>query len=126
MRVADGTDVLRVLAVGTASNSAKPASDGEESLLPVLRRRVPVTETIPITIRGPGERKVSLDRLVNSAGTAIESQSLVVQAASNPAWYGVLALPSIMEQSDESTETLFTRLYANSLARHIATRDPRI
>ena len=126
VRVADGTDVLRVLAVGTASNSAKPASDGEESLLPVLRRRVPVTETIPITIRGPGERKVSLDRLVNSAGTAIESQSLVVQAASNPAWYGVLALPSIMEQSDESTETLFTRLYANSLARHIATRDPRI
>ncbi len=126
VRVADGTDVLRVLAVGTASNSAKPASDGEESLLPVLRRRVPVTETIPITIRGPGERKVSLERLVNSAGTGIESQSLVVQAASNPAWYGVLALPSIMEQADESTETLFTRLYANSLARHIATRDPRI
>ena len=126
VRVADGADVLRVLAVGTATNSAKPASDGEESLLPVLRRRVPVTETIPITIRGPGERKVSLERLVKSAGTDIESQSLVVQAASNPAWYGVLALPSIMEQADESTETLFTRLYANSLARHIATRDPRI
>jgi hypothetical protein len=126
VRVADGTDVLRVLAVGTATNSAKPASDGEESLLPVLRRRVPVTETIPITIRGPGERKVSLERLVNSAGTAIESQSLVVQAASNPAWYGVLALPAIMEQADESTETLFTRLYANSLARHITTSDPRI
>jgi hypothetical protein len=29
VRVADGTDVLRVLAVGTATNSAKPASDGE-------------------------------------------------------------------------------------------------
>jgi hypothetical protein len=126
VRVADGTDVLRVLAVGTTTNSAKPASDGEESLLPVLRRRVPITETIPITIRGPGVRTVSLERLVKSGGTAVESQSLVVQAASNPAWYGVLALPSIMEQSDESTETLFTRLYANSLARHIVTRDPRI
>jgi hypothetical protein len=31
-----------------------------------------------------------------------------------------------MEDSDESTETLFTRLYANSLARHLATSDPRI
>jgi hypothetical protein len=38
----------------------------------------------------------------------------------------VLALPAIMEQTDESTETLFTRLYANSLARHLATSDPRI
>jgi hypothetical protein len=32
----------------------------------------------------------------------------------------------IMEESDESTETLFGRLYANSLARHLATSDPRI
>jgi len=32
----------------------------------------------------------------------------------------------IMEDSDESTETLFTRLYANTLARHLATSDPRI
>jgi hypothetical protein len=31
-----------------------------------------------------------------------------------------------MEQTDESVETLFTRLYANSLARHLATSDPRI
>ena len=69
---------------------------------------------------------MSLDRLAQSAGTDIASQSLVVQAASNPAWYGVLALPVIMEDSDESTETLFTRLYANSLARHLATSDPRI
>ncbi|MFM7107535.1 MAG: alpha-2-macroglobulin family protein [Planctomycetaceae bacterium] len=126
VKVADGTDALRYLAVGTATGSAKPASDGEEALLPVLPSLVLVTETVPITIRGPGERKVSLERLATSAGTDIRSQSLVVQAASNPAWYAVLALPSIMEEADESTETLFTRLYANSLARHLATRDPRI
>jgi hypothetical protein len=124
--VADGTDVLKYLATGSADASGRKAADGEEAFVPVLPRRVPVTETIPITIRGPGTRKVSLDRLATSAGTDIRSQSLVVQAASNPAWYGVLALPVIMEDSDESTETLFTRLYANSLARHLATSDPRI
>jgi hypothetical protein len=69
---------------------------------------------------------VNLERLAASKGSAIESQSLVVQAASNPAWYAVLALPCLMEEADESTETLFTRLYANSLARHLATSDPRI
>lgn len=129
VKVADGTDVLKYLATGSATASGRQAADGEEAFLVVLPRRVPVTETIPITIRGPGERKVSLGRLARmaeQAGSDIQSQSLVVQAASNPAWYAVLALPVIMEDSDESIETLFTRLYANSLARHLATRDPRI
>jgi hypothetical protein len=122
VKVADGTDTLRYLATGSAGKAA----DGEEAMLLVLPRRVLVSESVPVTIRGPGERKLSLDRLVKSGGSDIRSQSLVVQAASNPAWYAVLALPAIMEQTDESTETLFTRLYANSLARHLATSDPRI
>jgi hypothetical protein len=122
VKVADGTETLRYLATGSAGKAA----DGEEAFVVVLPRRVLVSESVPVTIRGPGERKVSLDRLAKSAGTDIQSQSLVVQATSNPAWYAVLALPTIMEQADESTETLFTRLYANSLARHLATSDPRI
>jgi len=124
--IADGTDVLRWTATGATTSSAKRAADGEEALVPVLPRRVPVAEAVPITIRGPGERRVRLDRLVGSAGTAVESQSLVVQAASNPAWYAVLALPCLMEDNDESIETLFARLYANAYARHVATSDPRI
>jgi hypothetical protein len=126
VKVADGTETLRYLATGSAGKAA----DGEEAFVVVLPRRVLVSESVPVTIRGPGARKVSLERLAQSAdpaaGTDIESQSLVVQATSNPAWYAVLALPSIMEDADESTETLFTRLYANALARHLATSDPRI
>ena len=122
IQVADGTDVLRYLATGTAGKAA----DGEEAFLPVLPRRVPVTETVPITIRGPGKKTVSLERLAASGSSDVESQSLVVQAASNPAWYAVLALPVIIEDTDESTEALFGRLSANSLARHLATSDPRI
>ncbi len=121
VKVADGTETLRYLATG----SAGAASDGEEAMLPVLPRRVLVAETVPITVRGPGEKRIVVERLAKPADT-IESQSLVIQAVSNPAWYAVLSLPAIMEESDESTETLFTRLYANSLARHLATRDPRI
>ena len=121
--VADGTDALLFLATGTAGK----ASDGEEAMLPVLSRRVLVSESLPLTIRGPGEQRVSLARLAASAESkSIVSQSLVVQAASNPAWYAVLALPCLMEETDESTESLFTRLYANSFARHIATSDPQI
>ena len=126
VKVADGTDVLRYTATGATTSSAKRAADGEEALVVVLPRRVPVTDTVPITIRGPGERRVKLGRLLESAGTEIRSESFVVQAASNPAWYGVLALPCLMEENDESIETLFARLYANAYARHVATADPRI
>jgi uncharacterized protein YfaS (alpha-2-macroglobulin family) len=45
---------------------------------------------------------------------------------SQPAWYAVLALPYLMESPHECTEQTFNRLYANSLARHIATSDPKI
>ena len=126
VKVADGTDVLRYTATGATTSSAKRAADGEEALVVVLPRRVPVTDTVPITIRGPGERRVKLGRLLESAGTEIRSESFVVQAASNPAWYGVLALPCLMEENDESIEALFARLYANAYARHVATADPRI
>lgn len=125
--VSDGTDVLRYLATGTTTGSARPLSDGEEALLPVLPRKVLVTETIPVTVRGGETRKVSLDKLAASADNpAIENQSLVVQAVSNPAWYAVLALPYLMEQPDESIDTLFHRLYANAYARHLVASDPRI
>ena len=125
--VADGTDLLRYLATGTATESARPLSDGEEALLPVLPRKVLVTETIPITIRGGETRAVSLDKLAAAADSeTINSQSLVVQAVSNPAWYAVQALPYLMEQEDESIDTLFQRLYANAYARHLIAADPRI
>ena len=45
---------------------------------------------------------------------------------SNPAWYAVMALPYLMEYPYECSEQIFNRLYANSLARHIANSDPKI
>ena len=38
----------------------------------------------------------------------------------------MLALPVLVEEPDESSEGLFARLYANALAAHLATSDPRI
>jgi uncharacterized protein YfaS (alpha-2-macroglobulin family) len=45
---------------------------------------------------------------------------------SNPAWYAILALPYLMEFPYECSEQIFNRLYANTLARHIALSDARI
>jgi hypothetical protein len=107
--------------------SSGPLSDGEEGYLAVLSRRVLVTESLPLPIRGPQTRTFDFARLRQSGSSAtLRHQSLTVQVASNPAWYAVLALPYLMEYPWECTEQTFNRLYANSLARHIAGSDPKI
>lgn len=102
-------------------------SDGEEGFLPVLSRRILITESMPLPIRGNQTKQFDFSRLTQSAESdTLEHQSLTVQMTSNPSWYAVLALPYLMEYPYECSEQVFNRLYANALARHIAQSDPRI
>ena len=102
-------------------------SDGEEGMLPVLSRRVLVTESIPLPIRGAGSKTFNFAKLIDSGKSdTLKHQSLTVQMCSQPAWYAVMALPYLMEFPHECTEQTFNRLYANALARHIAASDPKI
>jgi len=110
-----------------AVGSTGRISDGEEGLLPVLVRRTLVTESLPLPIRGPQTKEFKFDRLLKSGESkTLQSQSLIVQMVSNPAWYAVMALPYLMEYPYECYEQTFNRLYANALARHIANSDPKI
>ncbi len=110
-----------------AVGSTGRVSDGEEGLLPVLVRRTLVQESLPLPIRGPATKSFHFDRLLESGSSkTLQSQSLTVQMVSNPSWYAVMALPYLMEYPYECYEQTFNRLYANSLARHIANSDPKI
>ena len=121
--VPDGCGFLAYKAVGSTGR----ISDGEEGYLPVLARRILVTESLCLPIRGPATKQFSFARLVESASsTTLRNQSLTVQMVSNPAWYAVMALPYLMEFPYECTEQTFNRLYANALARTIANGDPKI
>lgn len=102
-------------------------SDGEEGFLPVLSRRVLVTEALPLPIRGNQTREFTFERLRDSAKSeTLVHAGLNIQVTSNPAWYAVMALPYLMEFPYECNEQTFNRLYANSLAAHIAQSQPRI
>ncbi|MCZ2340558.1 MAG: hypothetical protein LC104_02030 [Bacteroidales bacterium] len=102
-------------------------SDGEEGFLPVLSKRVLVSESLPLPIRGKETKTFDFAKLKNSADSAtLQTQSLTVQMTSNPAWYAVMALPYLMEYPYECSEQTFNRLYANALARHVAISDPKI
>jgi len=121
--VPDGAPFLTYKAVAATGEF----SDGEEGSLPVLSRRILVTESLPLPIRGPATKKFEFKKLVQSGQSkTLQSQSLTVQMASNPAWYAVLALPYLMDYPYECSEQTFNRLYANALARHIANSNPKI
>jgi hypothetical protein len=121
--VPDGMGFLTYKAVASTGR----LSDGEEGWLPVLSRRILVTESLPLPLRGPQTKEFRFDSLLKSgASRTLRHQSLTVQMVSQPAWYAVMALPYLMEYPHECTEQTFNRLYANSLARHIADSDPKI
>jgi hypothetical protein len=126
--VPDGTPFLTYQAVGSTGK----VSDGEEGYLPVLSRRIFVTESLPLPIRGKaggGEvvKRFEFTKLLNSGKSqTLRHQSLTVQMVSNPAWYAVMALPYLMEFPYECAEQTFNRFYANALARSIANSDPKI
>jgi len=127
LKVPDGCGFLTYKAVGSTGK----VSDGEEGYLPVLTRRIFVTESLPLPIRGkaggPVTKKFEFEKLLKSSkSSSLVHQNLTVQMVSNPSWYAVMALPYLMEYPHECTEQTFNRLYANALARFIANSDPKI
>ncbi|PYM14367.1 MAG: hypothetical protein DME18_06880, partial [Verrucomicrobia bacterium] len=123
IKVPDGAPFLTYKAVGSTGK----VSDGEEGYLPVLSRRILITESLPLPIRGPATKKFEFTRLLKSGGSkTLQNQSLTVQMVSNPAWYAVMALPYLMEFPHECSEQTFNRVYANALARFIAGSDPKV
>jgi len=123
LTIPDDCDFLTYRAVGATSR----LSDGEEGYLPVLSRRILVTESLPLPVRGPQTKEFEFTKLLNSGQSqTLLHQSLTVQMVSQPAWYAVMALPYLMEYPYECSEQVFNRLYANTLASYIANADPKI
>lgn len=101
-------------------------SDGEENTLPVLTNRMLVTETMPMPIRSNQTKNFTLDKLANNKSSTLTNYKLTLEFTSNPAWYAVQALPYLMEYPWECAEETFERIYANSIATHIANSNPKI
>ncbi|MEM6912191.1 MAG: alpha-2-macroglobulin family protein [Verrucomicrobiota bacterium] len=121
--VPEGTPFLTYQAVASTGD----LSDGEKGWLPVLSKKILVTESLALPIRGQGSQEFAFPKLLASgASETLRSQRLEVEAVSHPAWYAIMALPYLMEFPHECAEQTFNRYYANALAKHIANSDPKI
>ncbi len=114
---------LQYRIVATSGNN----SDGEENILPVLTNRIMVTESLPIIMRGNGTEQFAFNKLLKApAEGSLTHHRFTIEYSSNPAWYGVLALPYLMEYPYECAEQNFNRFYANALASSVANSSPKI
>ncbi len=114
------------LAAVRISASDNRFSDGEESLLPILKKSILVQESIPLWVNDTLAREFHLIQLEQSQDANIQHQSLTLEITQSPLWTAVKALPVLMEANYENAEQLFNRLFANLLARKIVAGSPRI
>ena len=126
LSVPEGLQAVQYKIIAKAGNY----SDGEQNALPVLSNRMLVTETLPIWVRSNQTKTFTLDKLASTslsdANTTLKHHKLTLEMTSNPAWYAVQALPYLMEYPYDCNEQTFSRYYANALAQHIVTSNPKI
>ena len=103
-------------------------SDGEEMVVPVLKNRMLVTESLPLPINGNETKDFVFEKFANIAreSNTYNHYSYTLEFTSNPAWYAVQALPYLMEYPYECSEQIYNRVYANAFASHIVNQQPRI
>lgn len=101
-------------------------SDGEESAVPILSNRKLVTETMPLPVRAGEKRTFVFEEMKENTSSTLSHHNYTLEFTSNPAWYAVQALPYMMEYPYDCTEQVFTRMYANALASHVANDNPKV
>ncbi len=101
-------------------------SDGEQRLLAVLDNRTFITVTLLLPIRGGETRTFSLDSLFNRHSPTATDRRLTLEFTSNPAWYALLALPSLSQPVSDNALSLAAAYYADCVAEYMAGSHPRV
>lgn len=101
-------------------------TDGEESVLPIVTNRMMVNETLPLYVRENQNKKFEFKNLLNQRSSTLENYQLTLELTNNPIWYAIFSLPYLKENPNESSEQIFSSLYANLLSEKLLTSNPKI
>ena len=101
-------------------------SDAEKDLLPVLTNKMQVTETLPVYLKGDGEKSFTLDKLLSLSGKEKQSKQLVLELTTNPIWNVVTALPDISIGEKPSGMDVLSKLYADVMGAYVMRSYPAV
>ncbi|MDR1562333.1 MAG: hypothetical protein LBS54_04510 [Dysgonamonadaceae bacterium] len=113
--VPEGIDLAAVKIIALTDNF----SDGEQHLVPVLPKHIPVVESIAINT---GDQSAS----VFSFPDTNDNHRMTLEITANPIWYAIQALPVITAPQSDNIIDLFAAYYSNSVATEIVNSNPRI
>jgi|GEM_PF-283070 len=99
--------------------SANGFSDGEEGMLNVLKKKILVTETLPLFVKGASKKVAEFKKLAQTESATLEHKNLTVTYTSNPIWLAFQSLPYLMDYPYDCAEQLFSKYYANALGQHL-------
>jgi uncharacterized protein YfaS (alpha-2-macroglobulin family) len=101
-------------------------SDGEQHVLAVLSNRMLVTESMPVDVNKAGASTFEFDKLVNNNSSTLSNYRLTFEFTSNPAWYAVMAMPTLSNPVSDNAFSWFASYYVNRLGQSIIQRYPRV
>lgn len=101
-------------------------SDGEENLLPVLKNRMLVYESIPLFVRAGETESFEFENLQTNDSKTLENHLFAFEYTSNPGWFALQSLPYLMEYEHDCSEQIFSKIFANSVGQKIVNSKPEI
>ncbi|MFM7021838.1 MAG: alpha-2-macroglobulin family protein [Flavobacteriales bacterium] len=113
--------IIYRISAETANNK-----DGEELIIPVLKNKMLVRETMPMTIYSGETASFEFDKLKNHKSSTLTNHKYTVEFTANPAWSAIQSMPYLMEFPHECAEQTFSRVFANAITRHIMNSSPKI
>ncbi len=101
-------------------------SDGEQDVIPVLTNKAALTESLPLHFSGNGTHQLQWSVVGKGADPKekIQPEGITVEYTGNPIWYAVQALPFLDNNTRNSADALFRKIYANALSSYTALHIP--
>ncbi len=104
--------------------SSDMMSDCESHILPVRPERVAHTETASFMYSSPGQYQIDIPLIRDAKGKEIENFSFSYKQ--NAIWEILDVLPWLMERPYESSDQIFNRFFAASIARELLLKHPSL
>ena len=98
---------------------ARNYGDGEERTLPVLPKRMLVSETHPFFVPENSDTTLLYNRFRTHITPTLMHERFTVEATTNPAWLAIQTLPALLQPAYESNDRTFATLFAAAMLQKV-------
>lgn len=101
-------------------------ADGEQNSIPVLSNSILLTQSMSMLVKEGESKSFVFDNLLNNKSKTLQNKSLTFEWTANPNWLVAEAIPYLTALEYEGSESVFSALFANSMASVMMDKNPAI